>query len=90
MRPGYTQTDDFHAELGWGGANVGFQHLRRIPKCSEVPDTCFFWHILGFLGVLGRNVRSARGQRILPRTLQKLLGIYPVPTREISQHGWFS
>ena len=31
-----------HPKLGWGGANVGLQHLGRIPNCSEVPDTCVF------------------------------------------------
>ena len=41
VRPGYTQTDVTHPVLGWGGANVGLQHLGRIPNCSEVPDTCF-------------------------------------------------
>ena len=39
MRPGYTQTDVTHPFLGWGGANVGLQHLGRIPNSSEVPDT---------------------------------------------------
>ena len=49
MLPGYTQTDDTHPELGRGGANVGLQHLGRIPNCSEVPDTCvFFAHSRGF------------------------------------------
>ena len=42
VQSGYTQTDDTHPELGWGGANVRLQHLGRIPSCSEVPDTCFF------------------------------------------------
>ena len=46
--PGYTQADDTHPKLGWGHANVGLQHVGRIPNCSEVPDRCFFWHIIGF------------------------------------------
>ena len=48
MRPGYTQTDVTHPVLGWGGANVGLQHLGRIPNCSEVPDTCFLWYFVQF------------------------------------------
>ena len=48
MRPGYTQTDVTHPILGWGVANVGLQHLGRIPNCSEVPDTCFLWYFVQF------------------------------------------
>ena len=48
MRPGYTQTDVTHPVSGWGGANVGLQHLGRIPNCSEVPDTCFLWYFVQF------------------------------------------
>ena len=48
MRPGYTQTDVPHPVLGWGGANVGVQHVGRIPNCSEVPDTSFLWYFVQF------------------------------------------
>ena len=54
MRPGYTQTDVTHPVLGWGGANVGLQHLGRIPNCLEVPDTFFFRYFVHFFFLLFR------------------------------------
>ena len=49
MRLVYTLTDDTHPELGWGGANVGLQHLGRMPNFLEVPYKCvFFAHSRGF------------------------------------------
>ena len=66
MIAGYTQTDDTHPHLGSGSANVDLQHSGPIPNRSELPNTCFLWHILGFfLGVLTGTVGSARGQHIL-------------------------
>ena len=48
MRPGYTPTHVTHRVFGWGGANVGLQHLGRIPNCWEVPHTCFLWYFVQF------------------------------------------
>ena len=43
-----TQTDVTHPVLGCGGANVGLQHLGRIPNCSELPDTYFLRYFVQF------------------------------------------
>ena len=48
MRLGYIQTDDTHLELGWGGANVGLQHLGCLLNFSEVLSMCCFLHVLQF------------------------------------------
>ena len=60
MRPGYTQTDVTHPVLGWGGPNVGLQHLGRIPNCSEVPNTCFLWYFVQFFFFFFVSVRHER------------------------------
>ena len=60
MRPGYTQTDVTHPVSGWGGANAGVQHLRRIPNCSEVPDTCFLWYFVQFFFFFFISARHKR------------------------------
>ena len=45
---GIPKTDVTHPVLRWGGANVGLQHLGRVPSCSEAPDTCFLWYFVPF------------------------------------------
>ena len=92
MRPGYTQTDVTHPVLGWGGANVGLQHLGRIPNYSEVPDTYFLWYSVQFFFffLLVRATsdffcgctNSHRG--FLRWPLGKTLRIYPMGAREIA------
>ena len=78
MRPGYTQTDVTHPVLGWGGANVGLQHLGRIPNCSEVPDTSFLWYFVQFFFFF--SPASTRHQRFFPWVHQPSPGISPLAT----------
>ena len=92
MRPGYTQTDVTHPVLGSGGANVGLQHLGRIPNCSEVPHTYFLWYFVQFLFfflLLRATSDFFRGCTnshwgFLHGPLGKMLGIYPVAARDIA------
>ena len=81
MRPGYIQTDVTHPVLGWGGANVGLQHLGRIPNCSEVPDTCFLWYFVQFFVSL-----STRHERFFLWVHQLSPGISPLAARKNARH----
>ena len=78
MRPGYTQTNVTHPVLGWGGANVGLQHLGRIPHCSEVPATCFLWYFVQFFFFFV----STRHERFFLWVHQLSLGISPLASRK--------
>ena len=80
MRPGYTQTDVTHPVLGWGGANVGLQHLGRIPNCSEVPDTCFLWYFVQFFFFFFPV--STRHERFFVWVHQLSPGISPLAARK--------
>ena len=78
MRPGYTQNDVTQPVFGWGGANVGLQHLGRIPNGSEVPDTCFLWYFVQFSFFFV----SARHERFFLWVHQLSLRISPLAARK--------
>ena len=70
----------------WCGTESLYDFLHHLLDLQEAPGRNIL-NLRFFFVVLGRTARSARGWRILPWALQKSLGIYLVPAREITKHG---